>query len=443
MKLATENYDSDDGCNRTPPLLPTIVNLKPPPSPKFEPRLAGSRRPKTQPSQGDEVLIDYMGCLNRPDIATRAGEEPLNSASEASESEASDSDPPMDKADSSLVEGKGFSLVQVAQDALPLVDGSVGQTQARSGSLEHNGTRRIPPKLHTQNLGPSSEDFLATVPRRSLSDRGLLKRQMNHSSKRLQSTSISTHDNTASFAEFEPFTPGQSSQPSRSRGMVASPQRTYDVPALERSAMTLPAMQKSPSSLSANSSITLPSIQEQIGPFIKGRITKDYELRSSGSRRAIPLINGSAQSPILSSISSRPSQLPSPQTRMNSHFQTSYLPNQQSPASTYSDTSPRELSRQNQGSGNMVSPKQFGQSQHFSDRPTPQRDDLIIKSAESPQSGGGHGINASVNDNYVNAETTHRTLLPPLGNTPAMTGSFKCDHVDCNAPPFNTQYLLK
>lgn len=422
------------------------MKYKPSPSPESEPRPLSRRRPKNQPSQGDEVLVGFMGGGNCPEIAKRAGEVPLNSASEASESEAGDSDPPMDVADSSVAKGKGFSLVQVAQDALPLVDGSDGQTQAPSDNLDHNDTRRIPPKLHTQNLGSSSEDYMATAPRRSLSDRALLKRQITHDSKGLQSTPIGKHDTTAALPTYKPPAPSQSRQPPRRRSMVASPLRTFDFPASERSAMTLPAMQTSPSSLSANSpegKPTLPSIQEHIDPLIKSRIANDCDLRSNGSRRPIPLINGSVQSPNLSSISSRSSQLPSPQTHMNSHFHTSYLPDQQSPATTYSDTSSREFCRQNQGPDNMVSPRTIGQSQRFSDRPPLQHDDSTTISTKSPQSGGGYGTNASANSNHVNAETTRRTPPPPPGNMPAITGSFKCDHADCTAAPFNTQYLLK
>ena len=35
------------------------------------------RRPKTQASQGDAVLIGFMGGLNDPDLATKVGEVPL------------------------------------------------------------------------------------------------------------------------------------------------------------------------------------------------------------------------------------------------------------------------------------------------------------------------------------------------------------------------------
>ena len=93
---------------RSPPLVPQVVNLKPSPSPDYLPspensptpeRLSRSsslnsreknRRPKAQPSQGDLVLIDFMGGLGYPDLATKAGEVPLPHFDD------SDVDDPMD-----------------------------------------------------------------------------------------------------------------------------------------------------------------------------------------------------------------------------------------------------------------------------------------------------------------------------------------------------------
>ena len=54
--------------------------------PRSKPRKR-RRRPKAEASQGDAVLIGYMGGLNHPDLASKAGEEPLDQESEESTDE--------------------------------------------------------------------------------------------------------------------------------------------------------------------------------------------------------------------------------------------------------------------------------------------------------------------------------------------------------------------
>ena len=82
FKLAAETYDSNDGLiQRSPPLVPRIVNLKPSPSPDYltspersptPERLSrlsnlnskGKRRhPNAQTLQGDAVLIDLYSLI--------------------------------------------------------------------------------------------------------------------------------------------------------------------------------------------------------------------------------------------------------------------------------------------------------------------------------------------------------------------------------------------
>ena len=88
-------YDSDDVLPRSPSFQPIKPRATPSPSPPpFIPQQAAAVPPRrrrrmgrtTQPSQGDTVLMNFVGP-NHPDIALIAGQSPLNSASE---SEASD-----------------------------------------------------------------------------------------------------------------------------------------------------------------------------------------------------------------------------------------------------------------------------------------------------------------------------------------------------------------
>ena len=96
-------YDTTDGLiEESSQVEPTLVNAQPSPSPDYLPppessptpsrmsrskRRERGRRPKAQASQGDAVLIGYMGGLNNPDLASKPGEEPLDQESEESTDE--------------------------------------------------------------------------------------------------------------------------------------------------------------------------------------------------------------------------------------------------------------------------------------------------------------------------------------------------------------------
>ena len=90
-------YDTTDGLiGESPQVERTPVNAQPSPSPEYLPppdrfptpeRRERRRRPKSQASQGDAVLIGFMGGLNHSDLASKAGEEPLPQESEESTDE--------------------------------------------------------------------------------------------------------------------------------------------------------------------------------------------------------------------------------------------------------------------------------------------------------------------------------------------------------------------
>ncbi|KAF2174357.1 hypothetical protein K469DRAFT_301087 [Zopfia rhizophila CBS 207.26] len=90
-------YHSDGPSPNSPGLQPIQVKATPSPSPppstsqNAEPPKSRTRKRKrrTRPSQGDGVLMRFMDP-DHPDIAERAGQSPLNSASEYETSEAED-----------------------------------------------------------------------------------------------------------------------------------------------------------------------------------------------------------------------------------------------------------------------------------------------------------------------------------------------------------------
>ncbi|KAG9247832.1 hypothetical protein BJ878DRAFT_129113 [Calycina marina] len=94
-------YNSEDDRLGSPGLKPMKVNLNPSPSPpptvplpqaspdsSLSPEPSGNRkpnRPRHKPSQGDAVLVSFMDNGRQPDIALKAGMQPLASEDEAAE----------------------------------------------------------------------------------------------------------------------------------------------------------------------------------------------------------------------------------------------------------------------------------------------------------------------------------------------------------------------
>lgn len=437
FKLAAEAYDLDDGLTRlSPPLERQIVNWRPSPSPDYLPppersptperpsRSSNSkkkRRPRAQASQGDAVLISFMGGLNHPDLATKAGEEPLP------QSDDSDLDEQMD------VEGKVYqdssTLVQLAENALPLVESKVGRTEDQPSSPKTESIRPPRPKIDTQAQSSMSKDETSKVPDQS---QNTPKHSTNRNTRSTEDVSKASHS------------PSRSLSPRKddSDSVAISPMlRRFTIPNLGRSPTeTLPAMHNSPPSTSSKSPSgqqNLPSLRAiALEPLLDSR--SPNEIASHGiSRPPFAISNGTLNSPPVSSITPRPGQYASPQTRMNGHFHSPYPHGVPSPA--YSDASPRD-------STNMSPPTGKPASQVFSpSRRTPQSEELTPQSAESHHSTSSFSTAPSPHPHPMDIDCTRPTLPPLAGlqSGPLMTGSFKCDHVGCTAAPFQTQYLLK
>ncbi|KAG6995419.1 hypothetical protein G7Y79_00045g080900 [Physcia stellaris] len=435
VKVATENYDSDDAyANRTPPLVARKVNLKPSPSPEYltppprspSPEPSGNPKQKgrkrhTQPSQGDAVLVGILGDLNNPDIAARAGEEPLNSASQ---SETSEVDEDMKDEVEAEETDAGVDLEQMAQNAIDAV-GVHGATESRTSSPKGDGPRRVrPPKLHTDLASQvRHSDTQTKIPSRHSKDS---TPQTSWEGER--SSSVKTeHEISLACPPFSDI--GRNGSHST---MISPKLLKHTIAPPEGSPMeTLPAIQSSTNPQTAkspNSNQNLPSIQNLALP-IDAPSPKENEARSlvMNSRPTFPM-----QSPSAGPLTSRSTTFPSPQTRMNGRFTHSYTPTQPSPASTYSEVSPRELYRHSQDITSM-SPPGKRERPFYPNGPTPKSDDLTpsTSSADTPLSGDGMSLEGA------------RPVLPPLVNGPYVGGVFKCEHPGCTALPFQTQYLLK
>jgi len=450
VKLATELYDSDDAApSRTPPLVRREVKLQPSPSPEYptppprspspEPSNTAKRRGRrrrTQPSQSDGVLISVLGGLNNPDIANRAAESPLNSASQ---SEIEDSDVAMEEVEEGgAVAGRNL-LAQVAQDAIQV--GGHEEAQSRSCSPRPDSVRRVrPPKLQTRALdaqlrrpGPSG---LATV-----------KEKGNNAQRRSSPQNLPANvPHPGTFEKKPPHTNSHSSaqgdSPLGRNGsystMFSPALRKHTIALSEGSPMeTLPAIQQSPnlsSGKSPSNQPSLPSLQHLALP-LDARSPKDNDLRSLGmsQRHTFPM-----QSPSTGPLTSR-ATFPSPQTRMNGHFQP-YPSAQPSPASTYSETSPRDAYRLSVDATSM-SPPGKPERHFYSSGRTPQTDELTPASSESYKSTAG-SLDTPLSTENLSADGP-RPILPPLVSGPYVGGVFQCDFPGCTAVPFQTQYLLK
>lgn len=450
VKLATELYDSDDAApNRTPPLVRREVKLQPTPSPEYPtppPRSPSpesshrskrrGRRRRTQPSQSDGVLISVLAGQNNPDIANRAAESPLNSASQ---SEAGDSDVAMEEVEEGGAAAGRNLLAQVAQDAIQV--GGHEEARSQSCSPRPDSVRRMrPPKLQIRALdapsrqpgprgdatakeqGHNSQQWLSPPrPPAKVSHPGISETKLPHTNAHSSAQGDSPLGRNGSYST-----------------MISPALRKHTIALSDGSPMeTLPAIQQSPNLSSGKSPSTqpsLPSLQHLALP-LDARSPKDNDLRSLGmsQRHTFPL-----QSPSTGPLTSR-ATFPSPQTRMSGHFQP-FPPTQPSPASTYSEISPRDAYRLSLD-GTSMSPPGKPERQFYPSGRTSQTDELTPASSESYQSAIG-SLDTTLSTESLSANGP-RPILPPLVSGPYVGGVFQCDFPGCTAVPFQTQYLLK
>lgn len=443
-KLAAEAYDFDDGLTRySPPLERQIVKWRPSPSPDYLPppkrsptperpsRSSNSRKkrhPKAQASQGDAVLIGFMGGLNHPDLATKAGEEPLP------QSDDSDFDEQMD------VDGEihqdSSSLIHLAGNALPLVDTTIERSEVQHSSPPSESIRPSRPKIYTQGQTSSHEDGLCSKADRS-------SHRQNTSDNALSPDQALADATAAGIGSTSSVSPSKSisSGKENSDCVAISPLlRRFTIPNSERPAETLPAFHHSPPSTFSKSSggqQNLPSLRAiALEPLLDSRSPNG--ISSLGIKRpSFSIGNGTLNSPPANSITPRPSQYPSPQTRLSGSFKSPYPHGVPSPA--HSDASPRDATNMSPPAGKPAA------QVFFCNGRTPQSEELTPQSAESHHSGSSFSTAPSPHPHQADIDRT-RPTLPPLAGLQGgalMTGSFKCDHTGCTAPPFQTQYLLK
>ena len=225
------------------------------------------------------------------------------------------------------------------------------------------------------------------------------------------------HIESPSSRPCSPSNQSQSEEGTKATAILSMPQK-----------ITIPDSDRSPPpsvSKSCSDQHSLPSPRAfHLEPLLDGVNDENTPHRIQNS-----LSNGTLGSSPINSITPRPIQYPSSQTRNNRQFPQSYLDGQ--PSSAYSDASSRD-------SANILTPGTHIRSSFYAKKRTPQREELTPQSAESPLSTNSFSSVPSPNPNQINTDRNRPTVL-----TMSDMAKFKCEHVGCTAPAFQTQYLLK
>ena len=454
-KVAAERYDPDDGLVRDSPLLEAQkVNLTPTPSPDYYPSESsdspdpkGRKRSKPQASQGDAVLVNFMGGLNHPELATRAGEEPLP-LSDDSELESDRME--IDSAMPEDSKHEPVDLIRLAGHALPIAEGRDYRGNNRDNALKIENLRPLRPTVVTESKPFATDEAPrwevpsvqnARRPNERETHQGLSERQMSRA----------VTDGLSLTNSHRPFV-GRSKSPSKSPNAlhedatVSQVMRRNTLPVSQHlAAEKLPPLQSQALLANAvrspNGPGNLPSLaQSNLKDLLNSKPPSDARYKDSGAPQ-IPLKKGLNSPPSASMASTASTSYSSPRPRMNSTFGPNFSHGHPSPVT--SDASPRD-------SAAMSPPGRPGSLQlsqfPFSTRST-QSEELTPQSAHSYPSSGSYSTAPSpqVGGEQIEVDRAGR-ILPPLvphPGPPLMTGAFKCDYEGCTAAPFQTQYLLK
>ena len=365
-----------------------------------------------------------MGGLNHPDLATRAGEEPLPQSDE------SDLDGGQMDTDVEEISNEDHAnSVHLTGNIVQL-----GEVDTDSNKTQPSGTEE-------ENRRPARPTVLTSNHTSSLTDKVSLESPYRRCSQDPNSTPSVDHGRSSGSGAPSARSPSRSlSSKDDSDSVAISPMlRRFTIPNSERSPTeTLPAMHTSPASTSSrspNGQQNLPSLRAiALEPLLDTRSAS--EIAPHGiARPPFSMGSGTLNSPPVNSMPARSGQHYSTQSRMNGHFSPHQTSEHTSPSSY--DTSP---------STTMSPPSGKPTHQGFqSSARTPHSEDSTPQSAESHNSSSSFSTAPSPNNYNLETDRSRPTLPPLAGLTsgPVMTGSFKCNHAGCTAAPFQTQYLLK
>lgn len=390
-----------------------------------------------------------MGGLNHPELATRAGEEPLP-LSDDSELE----EDPMEVDRAPQQDSERADLVRLAGNALPFTEKHDEQGSNREKDREN--------ALKIENWRPQRPTVLTDSKHSPLNEclppdehkRRPIRKSSGHErgEEHLQRTaSRAVTDGPLSLGR-DGSQVGLAKSPSKSPNILNDDNTVSNV--MRRN--TLPASQHSPTE-------TLPPLQSQASPANSTKPPSGPEnLPSLAQSNLTDLLKSKpppdsrykdlamSQIPIKKAMNSPPpgpmtskasTSYPSPRSRMNSAFGPTFSHGHPSPVP--SETSPRDsavMSPPDRPGSLQFSQFQFSAQSSQSEELTPQSahsypSSASYSTAPSPQVGAGE---------QMEVDRAGR-ILPPLVPHPGpalMTGAFKCEYQGCTAAPFQTQYLL-
>ncbi|KAI9777930.1 MAG: hypothetical protein M1839_008465 [Geoglossum umbratile] len=514
VKLAQEDgyYFDEDALNRSPGLQPAEPNFGRSPSPQkyvSQPQLAvpqqsvsspssklsqktrSNRRRKTQPSQGDTVLVNFLGSHRYPDAAQRAGKETLPSDSET-ESESSDpdmdvgphSDMDEDHRDGEHQDGEKHNDVGALRNmAFKALSNLPGETEpggkAPPGVSENQDEKDKSPR---ENARPDVEHN-GNANGKSESDHNRMDVDPKVSDEAVERLLALKSPNVppSTLAIAGPQTHAQSDAPNgnpKGESATSPTLREYAIPPFRGS--TLPAIttsmpppnsppQPNSSAVSHSERPNLPPLHShltQLAEAAEKESTQPFEPRangaSSGPRPSFPGVGaGRSPPPVPARLAGQRqpiNYLTHEQLKLqqSNHYPppSQYPPAQTSPVSVYGETPQdafphgRELP--------SLSPQPvshpYWPSHRLSQAPentgppfSPPRPELSY-APPSTTDGSQASAGGTPRDHRMSIDdTTHPTSVAPMQPqqaAPAPVGGFKCDHAGCTAAPFQTQYLL-
>ncbi|ORY19721.1 hypothetical protein BCR34DRAFT_581955 [Clohesyomyces aquaticus] len=476
--MSTQYYDEDDdGRPRSPPLF--AVNPRATPSPSPPPfvtpqasiptaqnvsplssrRRKKPNRRKTRPSQGDFVLIRVMEP-NRPDIARQVGERALNSDSD-SEADDDEMDEPPQTAETASSEPAQTRFSQPNAPTLNLQANSLQATALKAlTTTTPTITNKIPPpprfehrdsvveadseSRDTPNEDGASQKSSTAGPLtngvRWASNGADSKSPLNGSSKFDATSPILTGERRGSHANGYPHEDSLATSPNL---------RELTIPQSRGPpSQKLPALQNSHSpsrdgpGASPNRKQSLPGFQH-LDKLAATAISEQQESRA----------NGYPHRQSISSTGQSPTQITRALSISSALSPASAFPlSATSPQSASSDIGTRDPFLRSSQNSLFSNPRRPSQA---SENGPPYSGTLASASTnDSYQSSDGLSpgsaatpIEARTHRMSIDGAMASRTL--PLPNGPHIqhipphgSGGFKCDYPNCNAAPFQTQYLL-
>ena len=394
-----------------------------------------SWRKRIPANQGDSVLIDFLVNHNNPELVNSVGEEHLLSGPHVQALSGRIGGGSEEEMDGVASENANIqpNLAEVAATASRIADSHEIKSKNVHRGLS-NGREKPRPTVLTKP-GPVV-DATTNGDGRGVSSAEVLKD--SHSSadsipQLLDEASQSSRPTSSQTNQLSPTPTAES--------IATSPAlRQFAITASEGSPMeTLPAMQTSPSvaARSPTGQQNLPSLASQLGNL---RDVPPPPPTTNTNRQSYT--NGSVQSPPQEYSSTRQPPYPPLHARTNGPYPM-YPATEPSPASTNSAVSPREPYSSVHHPRSMSPPAKFGPRQFPTNGLTPQSDVQTPLSASTQASIATLSTEGSpVHERMV--LDSDRPILPPLSASgPLISGGFKCEHLGCTAPPFQTQYLLK